>query len=100
MDRPLLHSLLKELFGSTNVYFQPPPNVQMQYPAIVYHLDGEDAKFADNRPYSRTKLYQVTVIDRNPDSEIPDRLAELPMCSFERFFVADGLNHFVYTLYF
>ena len=42
----------------------------------------------------------VTVIDRDPDSDIPNLVAALPTSSFNRFFVADGLNHTVYTIYF
>ena len=72
----------------------------MNYPAIVYQRDALDSKFAGNRPYSLTKRYEVTIIDRDPDSSIPDRVAALPLSSFSRHFVVDNLNHDVYTLYF
>src|SRR4051812_34274733 len=64
-----LQTLLESILALPNVYFQPPSNIQMQYPCIVYKRDDSQTDFADNRPYSRTKRYQVTVIDRNPDSE-------------------------------
>jgi len=95
-----LQSLLESLLGSSNVYFQPPANVQMKYPCIVYSRDKADTKFANNNPYRHTKRYQVTVIDRDPDSGIPDKIAALPMSAFNRFFTADNLNHDVYTLFF
>lgn len=95
-----LQSLFEELLGSRNVYFQPPANVQMKYPCIVYETDPRDVKFADNIPYNRTKRYQVTVIDRNPDSDLPDKVADLPYCRHDRFYPADNLNHNVFTLYF
>ena len=94
----LLLSLLPE--DSTNVYFQPPPNIQMQYPCIVYKRDHVRTSFADNKPYKHKKRYQVTVIDKDPDSDIPDKVAALPMCSYDRFFTADNLNHEVYNLFF
>lgn len=72
----------------------------MKYPAIVYSLDAAETNFAGNMPYARTKRYQVTVMDRDPDSEIPDKIAALPMCLFERHFVADGVHQDVFTLYF
>jgi hypothetical protein len=72
----------------------------MKYPCIVYNRDAEDAKFADNGSYLRTKRYQVTVIDRNPDSDIPDKVANLPLCSFAQYFVIDNLHHDVFSLYF
>ena len=95
-----LQSLLEAVLGSSNVYFQPPPNVNLQYPCIVYSRDNADTKFANDRPYNFTQRYQVTVIDRNPDSVIPSKVAVLPQCSFSRFFTADNLNHDVFNLYF
>lgn len=93
----LLETLVPE---GGKVYFQPPANVQMQYPCIVYNRDTAVTRFADNNPYRYTKRYQVTVIDRDPDSEIPDKVALLPMCLFQRFFAADNLNHDVFNLFF
>lgn len=95
-----LQDLLAELLGSTNVYFQPPPDSQMEYPCIVYHIDDFSTEFADNNLYSYKTRYQVTVIAVDPDSVIPAEVLELPMCSFDRFFVADQLNHFVFKLFF
>jgi|SRR5688500_4883734 hypothetical protein len=100
MDRLQLQALLELLLGSTNVYFQPPAGVQMQYPAIVYEWDDTDTRFADNRPYRHIRRYQVTVIDRDPDSVIPDKVADLPMCTFNRAFSAEDLNHKIFDLYF
>lgn len=95
-----LQSLLEGLLESDRVYFQPPTNVKMKYPAIVYNHDAYDTKFADNGPYSQTKRYQVTIIDGNPDSDIPDKIAALPLCRFDRSYVADNLYHKVFALYF
>lgn len=95
-----LQTLLEGLLGSDKVYFQPPANVQMVYPCIVYHRDYAETQFAGNNPYRYEKRYQVTVIDRNPDSAIPDKVAQLPKCLFNRFFTADNLNHDVFKLYF
>lgn len=95
-----LQVLLELIVGSPNVYFQPPPSVQMEYPAIVYHLDYRLIRHADNAPWQNRKRYLVTVIDRDPDSDIPDKVADLPMCSFDRFYTADDLNHYVSRLYF
>jgi hypothetical protein len=96
--RSQLHQILKTF--TTNVYFQPPNELTMKYPAIVYHRDFADSKFANNKTYANTKRYQVTIIDEDPDSEIPDKVAALPMCTFSRFFAVDGLNQDIYDLYF
>lgn len=93
-----LHQILKTLVP--NVYFQPPSNTIMKYPCIVYQRDYAETTFADNNPYRNTKRYQVTVIDTDPDSAIPDKVASLPMCVFQRFFAADNLNHDVFNIFF
>lgn len=101
MDRRLeFQELLKGLLGSNKVYFQPPANVHMEYPCIVYHRDRRDYLYAGNNPYHHSKRYMVTVIDRNPDSMIPDKVAELPLCSYSRFYTADNLNHDVFNVFY
>lgn len=99
-QRLQLQSLLEEILGSERVYYQPPANVQMQYPCIVYNRDSAVTRFAGNKPYRYTKRYQVTVIATSPDSDIPDKVAALPMCTHSRFFTADNLNHDVFNLHF
>lgn len=100
-DRRLeLQATLVAILGSENVYFQPPPSVSMSYPAIVYRRDYRAIDHADNAPYSHRLLYLVTVIDPDPDSTIPGKVALLPTCQYDRFYVADYLNHDVFRLFF
>lgn len=98
--RHLLQSKLEEVMGSRNVYYQPPSNLRMNYPCIVYELGGSENRYADDIKYKHNRVYQVTVIDRNPDSEIPDRVGALPYSSMDTTFVSENLNHFVFTLHF
>lgn len=95
-----LQTLLEGLLTGVSVYFQPPPNVQMAYPAIVYNRDFEAVNFADNSPYARRIRYAVTVIDKNPDSELPKLIGNLELCKFVRHFTTQGLNHDIFDLYF
>lgn len=95
-----LHEILCDLLGSRNVYFQPPPTVMMKYDAIVYSLNDIDVKSADDMNYIRTKRYFVSAISKNPDSDLPDKLLELPYAEFDRFYTSDNLNHWAFTLYF
>lgn len=92
------HELLQAL--TDNVYFQPPENVRLEYPCIIYKRDFAETEFADNKPYNHTVRYMVMVIDRDPDSDIPPKVAELPMSVFNRFYTADGLNHDVFNVFF
>lgn len=95
-----LQALFEKLLGSRNVYYQPPASVKLNYPAIVYSRDDIDNVFANNRVYMQTTAYMVTVIDKNPDSEIVKKVSCLPMCNFERHYTSDNLNHDVFTLYY
>lgn len=95
-----LQALLEGVLETRNVYFQPPSNVQLQYPCIVYAQDSAKTEFAGNKPYSYTKRYQVTVISRNPDTTTPDKIAMLPLSNLSRIFTADNLHHYVFNLYF
>jgi len=101
MDRRLeLQALLEDLLGTRKVYFQPPANVQMEYPCIVYKRDMGRTLFAGNHPYRFTKRYMVTVIDRDPDSTIHEKIAALPGCTYDRHFTADNLNHDVLNIFY
>lgn len=91
-------TLLKGLVE--NVYFQPPENVKIVYPCIVYTIDKVDTKFAGNLPYKSKKAYLVTAISKDPDSDIPDKLGMFPMNRFVRAFASDNLNHVIYRIYF
>ena len=103
--RQQLQMLLEKLLGETpedklRVYFQPPANVQMMYPCIVYKRSRANTKFAGNLPYHYLKRYTVTIIDEDPDSEIPDKVARLPMCTHSTYYAADNLNHDVFDIFF
>lgn len=94
------HALLCRLLGASNVYFQPPETIKMTYPCIVYERSANDTKFADNAPYKTMRRYTVTAIDKNPDSELPDKLGELSFSRMNRFFTANNLNHYVFNIYY
>lgn len=101
MDRRLmLHTLLEGKLGSNQVYFQPPSNVMMRYPAIVYELSDIDMRFANDGPYKRKKRYSLKLITSDPDSATIDEILTLPYCSFDRHYRAENLNHYAYQLYF
>lgn len=95
-----LQTVLEALLGSGNVYFQPPPNVQMSYPCIRYKVSGIDVDRADNIAYRIGTEYEITHIDRNPSSLIPYKLAVMKYSRFKTRFITEGLNHTIFTLYF
>lgn len=95
-----LQNALEKLLGSRNVYYQPPESLKMKYPAIVYARKTIDNSYANNSVYKQNYAYEITVIDKNPDSEIVNKVSKLPTCRFDRHFKSDNLNHDVFTLYY
>ena len=95
-----LQALFEEILGSRNVYFDPPESVKMQYDAIRYSRSKIESTFASDSVYKQDNRYDVTVIYRNPDSDLPHKISRLPLCSHDRHYVADNLHHDVFTLYF
>lgn len=91
--------ILERLLGSENVYFQPPANLEMEYDCIRYFRTTIKPEFANNTPYLLHDCYQVIAIYKNPDSDLPRKIAMLPMCSHDRHYTADNLHHDVFTLY-
>ena len=83
-----------------NVYFQPKASFQMEYPCIVYQRDYAVTRHADNQPYTSVQRYQVTAIDKDPDSEIHANVGRLSLSLFQRHYVSANLNHDVYSVYF
>lgn len=101
-----LHEILCEIInitepnGDRHVYFQPPESIKMKYPAIRYTRARIEKQHANNAVYNRYRSYEVTLIDKNPDSEYVDKLASLPKCRHDRSYQAENLNHDVFTIYY
>lgn len=101
MSRRLqLQSKLEEFLGSRNVYYQPPTNLKMQYPAIRYSLSRIDVDHANDTTYIKSRCYEMILIDPKPDNPVIDKLLELPSCSFGTHYKADNLNHYTFTIYY
>lgn len=98
-DRLELQALFESILESPNAYFQPPESKKLEYDCIVYSISNRDARHANNNVYKQDIAYEVVVIYRNPDSELPGKIAKLPLCDFSRHYTANNLNHDVFTLY-
>ena len=99
MKRLELHEILCGILGSRHVYYQPPESVKMMYPAIVYELDRVDKNHADNGVYLFHERYSATVISKDPDTPILEKMIRLPNCRFNRAYKSDNLNHYVFEIY-
>lgn len=95
----LLRKVMKDVSGVENVYFQPPENLLLKYPAIVYSRSDIRNRPADDMVYSQFTFYDLTVIDKNPDSLLVYAVASLPRCKFGRHYKYDNLNHDTFTIF-
>lgn len=94
-----LSDIFRDILGNTNTYFQPPINIRMNYPAIVYKLSDIKSVHADNGVYLSDPRYMATLIVCNPDSELVFRMAEIPTARFIRHYTEDNLNYYIYEIY-
>ena len=99
-NRLNLQTTLENILGSRNVYYQPPESVKMQYPAIVYFRNSIENNHANDSVYNQNVSYEIIVIYKDPDSEIPIAVSQLPLCKFNRRYTADNLYHDVLIIYY
>lgn len=98
--RLYLQSLLKEIPEVQEVYFQPPEDVKLKFPCIIYKWDRTKDLRADDTLYNSRRGYSITIVDQNPDSAIPIIFQKnFPLASFDRSYVSNNMNHWVYNLY-
>lgn len=96
--RLTLHQTLIDILGSSNVYYNPPETIKMQFPCIVYSLDYIEPIHANNQPYIDWTTYKIIVVSKIPDHPATRQIMQLPMTRFSTRYVRDGLYHDVVIL--
>lgn len=95
-----LQAAFEELLGSRNVYYNPPEPVKMSYDAIRFKRSSINNTFASDSVYVQlSPTFEVTVITRDPDAPIIEKVSKLPHCRFTTSYVADGLYHNRFTIH-
>ncbi len=89
---------LETLLGSRNVYWQPPENLKLEYPAIVYSRGSLDNKTANNKVYFQGVPYDGVVISKDPEIAVIEKLSLLNNVSMSKPYVFDGLHHIPFTI--
>ena len=96
-----LHEELCKILGTRNVYFQPPESVKLKYDCIVYSVNNREDLRADDIHYRNLVRYEVILMYRDPDSELPEALLNgFTRISHQRHFTSDNVHHDVYTLFY
>lgn len=100
-SREDLHTLLESIPGLAKVYFKPPSNVKLEFPCVIYKRHTMNANYADNTKFHHSQSYQITLIYKDPDSQLPRILYDtLEFCTPNTpTYVSDGLYHDVFTVY-
>lgn len=95
-----LSRIFENILGNTNVYFEPPENVKLKYPCIVYSKSVIEKDYAGNKPYLMKQRYMGTLIYLDPDSDLPTKMALIPYCRNTNHFIVDNLYHDTYEIYY
>lgn len=95
-----VQEMLEKILGSSNVYFQAPPNTGMKYPCIVYRFDRFGRDNADNQPYILTGRWEIHHMYKSIKNDIKENmLFAAPYVTFDRRIVTDGVYNDYYTIY-
>lgn len=86
--------------GDGHVYFDPPMDLKMKYPAIRYKRKSIDKVYANNVAYMYRTPYEIIMICKDPDNDYVAKLLALPYCSHDRHYTANGFHHDVFTIYY
>lgn len=104
-SRLFVHNELVKVLTRTHpdaekrVFFNPDSNVKLIYPCVIYSENSYNHKRADNVRYFSGIEYRVTVIDRNPDTDIHvDILEAFQHARYSNNHRADNLIHHILTI--
>lgn len=90
-----------EVTGLKNVYIDPPATIKLEYPCGIITKNSGFTNFANNMPYSHDRSYDFQLIDYDPDSIYYKPIVMgLPKIRVMRHFIADGLHHDNFLIYF
>jgi len=105
IQRGKVQQLLSDIPGIKKAYYEPPSDIMLDYPCIIYQFDRyEGVMYSANDVYAAWPSFTITIIDFDPESNIPFEFVELKKkncnISLDRTFSADGLYHWIFKLIF
>lgn len=94
-----MQEMLEGILGSSNVYFQAPPNTGMKYPCIVYKFNRFNRLNADNKPYLVTGNWEIHHMYKSIKNDLKEKfITEVDYCDMNRRIVNDGVYNDYYTI--
>lgn len=100
IERLTLQKKLEDILGSSNVYYQEPPNTGMKYPCILYSFNAIYVESADNKPYKQLGNWTITHMYKKISNDtIKFKMLDSFLgISFDRRIKSDGVYNDYYTL--
>lgn len=100
MDNRLeFHEKLCKLLGSENCYFQPPSDILLKYPCIVYYEKDIVSVHADDIMFLAHYVFSVTWITKMANIDIPIKVMKaFSSCKLDQIFASENLMHYVFTI--
>lgn len=101
--RLALHLLLKSIAAEvpgTVVYFQPPEESKMTFPAIRYTKSTKQNRQANNRVYNQQQFYEIIVIEHDPEKPLADLVSKIPGVQCGASYKYNNLYHEPFTIYY
>lgn len=84
-----------------NVYFQPPSNIRMIHPCIVYEKESKFKNFGNDNIYIDKQAYSITVIEKTPESNLADNIEKhFQYCKINQYYTFENLCHVKLSLYY
>lgn len=104
-SRLFIHNELVKVLTRTHpdaekrVFFNPDSNTKLAYPCIIYKEQTYNARRADNLRYFSSIEYQITIIDRDPDTSIHENILDhFEHSRYSNNFRSDNLIHHILTI--
>lgn len=83
------------------VYFQPPENVKLEYPCIIYRRSIDKTLNANDKNYFYMNQYELTVIEKDPEVPLATRIIkDFNYASILNRYTIDNLYHTIIRLYY
>lgn len=83
-----------------NIYFTPPDDVTLKFPACVVTREDFDVRKANNIPYISNMGYKIVYMSKNESDEVFMKIANtFRYSAFRSEYKVNGLYHKVFVVY-
>ena len=100
-QRVSLQRKLESLGDITHkVYYQPPDDITIEYPCIIYERSNIKNTSADDTVYQQTYSYNIIVAEKSPVSALVEEVSKLTGIRFLNHYVRNKIIYDSFTISF